>query len=334
MTVFLPALGMIWKTIESYGFDPRQIIPDSLYTPGAVIAPDARMDFDEYNRIAAAAWDLVGDPAAGLRVAEFIHPSYLGALGYSWMASSTLSAGFERLQRFTRMFDELELFSVRQDTRDVTVRVDFRLPVWNPGVVGESQMACLTALCRFNCGQGWSPDRVTLRRAEPAIAERWHAFFRCPVRFGSDADRLVVSVEKANKLLPSGSPELAALHENVIQRYLARLDRDNVEIRARVEIIDQLPSGGVTEASLAGALNLTTRTLHRRLREHGQSFRSLVAEVRKDLALVYLGDAQIRLAEISYLLGYGDTSTMSRAIRRWFGKSPTEMRAEIFGRAE
>lgn len=140
-------------------------------------------------------------------------------------------------------------------------------------------IAGLTALCRLNYGQQLNPDRVTLIRRAPDDPSAWFAFFRYPVDFGSDANRLVLSMAKASKPLSGSDPQLAALHERVIERYLATLDRGDTLSRALVEIVDQLPSGDLTEDSVAGALNMTKRTLHRRLQEHGESFRSLLTGV-------------------------------------------------------
>jgi AraC-like DNA-binding protein len=142
----------------------------------------------------------------------------------------------------------------------------------------------------------------------------------------------VFSMAKASKPLSGSDPQLVALHEGVIERYLASLDRGDILGRARVEIIDQLPSGDLTEDSLAGALDTTKRTLHRRLQEHGESFRSLLAGVRKSLVMGYLSDADLTLTEIAFLLGYSDASSFSRAFRRWFGKSPSAARAQLLPR--
>jgi AraC-like DNA-binding protein len=147
------------------------------------------------------------------------------------------------------------------------------------------------------------------------------------VEFRADANRLVLSMAKASKPLSGSNPQLAALNEQVIERYLAGLDRGDILNRARVEIADRLPSGGLTEDSVAAALNMTKRTLHRKLRQHGESFRSLLEGVRTSLVMGYLADAELTLTEIAFLLGFSDASSFSRAFRRWFGTTPSIARA-------
>jgi len=91
-------------------------------------------------------------------------------------------------------------------------------------------------------------------------------------------------------------------------------------------VIEQFPSGGISEDTAAIALNVSTRTLQRRLREAGQSFGQLTEAVRQELALNYILDPSISLGEISYLLGFSEPSSFSRAFRRWTGKTPRQMR--------
>ena len=48
---------------------------------------------------------------------------------------------------------------------------------------------------------------------------------------------------------------MIALHEEVIQCYLMKLDRGNILNRARLQIMEQLPSGRVTEDDTARERN-------------------------------------------------------------------------------
>lgn len=329
MTIYGPGLGTLWRILESYGVDPRLVISESDFTPGDEHRRKNRLPYERYDRLRTDASERIGDPLIGLRAAEHIHPSHFGALGYSWMASSSLLTGIRQVARYSRMFNETETWKVEEGAEELVMTAEFAIPPLKPYEVADSLIAGMTALCRLNYGQDLNPERVTLIRPAPEDPGPWFGFFRCPVIFNSDADRLVLSMKKATKPLPGADPELVAIHESVIQRYLAGLDRQDIVNRARVEITDQLPSGGVSEQSVAKALNMTKRTLHRKLQEHGETFGSLLASVRKVLAMGYLEDDALSVTEIAFLLGYSDASALSRAFRRWFGRSPSEMRADL-----
>jgi AraC-like DNA-binding protein len=87
-----------------------------------------------------------------------------------------------------------------------------------------------------------------------------------------------------------------------------------------------LPSGNITDEKVAGQLNLSARTLQRRLKAAGTTFRTLLEAVRKDLATTYVRDPNIELVEVAFLLGFSDQSAFSRAFKRWTGCPPSEAR--------
>ena len=155
---------------------------------------------------------------------------------------------------------------------------------------------------------------MTLRRDEPEDRQPWDDFFRCPIHFGAEANSVIVSSEALDEPLPSANPILAQMNERVVVQRLAKLDRDNVIGRVRGAIMEQLPSGDVSDESVAEALHMTPRTLHRRLKEDGETFRTVLKSVRQDLAEQYLADPTLTLTEITFLLGFSEMSSFSRAV--------------------
>jgi AraC-like DNA-binding protein len=81
----------------------------------------------------------------------------------------------------------------------------------------------------------------------------------------------------------------------------------------------------VTQA--AAQLCLHERTLNRRLREQGTSFRRKLDNIRYDLARYFLGETSMSLAKIAEALAYADATGFSRAFKRWSGVTPAQWRA-------
>ncbi len=328
LSVYVPMIGMIWRTLESYGIDPRRVIEEKHYQPGDESDADKRVRFEEYDAIQDRAAALIDDPAVGLRAGGLLHPSHLGALGYAWLASSSLRTALFRSERYTRMFNEH--VDMRVEARPDCIRVSYRMrrqPL-RPDEIADGQLAGLLALCRMNFGSDLAPIEVTLRRAEPADPSPWHEYFRTQVKFGQPENALSISAADADRPLTGANRELLAVHEDVIRRHLAHLGHAGVLDRLRMAIVEALPSGRVTEEQLARSLDMNRRTLHRRLREHGTTFRGLLAEVRQELAKRYLRDQSYSVTDVAFSLGYADASAFSRAFRSWFGVSPTEARKD------
>jgi AraC-like DNA-binding protein len=96
-------------------------------------------------------------------------------------------------------------------------------------------------------------------------------------------------------------------------------------------LTSMLDDAAPTVERLASAAGLSVRTLQRRLGEEGASFSSLLAEVRRDLALDALSTSERKVGEIAASLGYEQHSSFTRAVRRWSGTSPRTL-AERLGK--
>ncbi len=90
--------------------------------------------------------------------------------------------------------------------------------------------------------------------------------------------------------------------------------------------MEALRKGETGLEHVAARLHVSSRTLQRRLSEHGTSYQELLDDVRVRLARAYLKDARLGVAEVAYLLGYSELRAFDRAFRRWTGLSPREFR--------
>ena len=97
--------------------------------------------------------------------------------------------------------------------------------------------------------------------------------------------------------------------------------------RTKVEntIAPLLPHGEAQAKTVAQKMNLSERTFARRLAAEGLSFREILDQIRRDLAIPWL-EQQLRASDITWRLGFQQPSAFSHACRRWTGKSPSEFR--------
>lgn len=329
MSVLAQSAGTLWRVIESCGLDPEPFFAEEGLRLSWPIEPGTRLPYAVIDAIRARAAKASGDPAFGLRTAACLHPSYLGALGYAVMASDTLRIAFERIQRYVRVLNEQGRFDLEERDGQLRARVAVGQPSLDVVSRDDAQIASLVALCRMNAGERFDPAGVALAHEAPDDATPYDTLFRCPVRFGAEANVFAIHVEDADRELPSGNEILAQMNERIVVQRLAQLDRDNVTGRVRAAIMEQLPSGDITDESVATALHMTARTMHRRLKEDGETFRTLLTAVRRDLAEQYLADTSLTLTEITFLLGFSEMSSFSRAYKTWTGQPPSAVRQEL-----
>jgi AraC-like DNA-binding protein len=73
-------------------------------------------------------------------------------------------------------------------------------------------------------------------------------------------------------------------------------------------------------------MSVSPRTLRRRLEAESTTFRRLLDELRRDLALRYLADPRLAIGEIAFMLGFSEVSAFHRAFRRWRATTPAAFR--------
>ena len=82
----------------------------------------------------------------------------------------------------------------------------------------------------------------------------------------------------------------------------------------------------VDEGDIAASINLSRRSLQRKLREQGVSFSGVLDSSRRELGLQYVRDSRHSLNEIADLLGFSEPGNFTRAFKRWYGKAPSQYR--------
>jgi AraC-like DNA-binding protein len=329
MSIFAPALGALWQQLRGYGIDPEPLFREEGIDPEALFDAGARVDAGRLRRLELKAARLSGDPRFGLRSAEYFRPAHLGALGFAWLASASLRAAFERLSRYARVIREKLTVELGEDERHFYVRVDPHLPAEDSALREDRQLAVLVKFCRTLAGPDFNPARVCLRQAQPREAGYYYEFFRCPLEFGAAQTTLVLDRAGVDLRLTGSNQELAQLNEHIVVKYLAHKAKEDIVNRVKAAIIDELASGAVSEASVADGLHTTPRNLHRKLQKEQTSFKTLLTDVRRELAQQYIQDRSKTLTEISYLLGFSEVSSFSRAYKGWTGHPPSEARPEV-----
>ena len=326
MTVFAPTVINLWKTIESYGIDPAPLFEVEKIHIRLPIDPSMRLPFEKIDRIRAAAVKLSGDESMGLRSASVYLASQLGALGYAFQASLTLRKACLRLERFARVVNDKAIVLV--EDRDNCMQVTLRLEVQSvcETVRDDAALAMVTRMCRLICGNPFRLQAVNFKHAEPTDIKPYFEYFGCQLNFGQAENQLLIPLSFADETLAGANPELAMLNDQVVTRRLATIDRNDIVARVQAALMDQLPNGNVSDESVADSLHMSVRTMHRKLVEVDSNFRTLLVEMRRHLAEMYILDNSLTLTEISMLLGFSEPSSFSRAFKHWTGSAPSEAR--------
>jgi AraC-like DNA-binding protein len=330
MALYAPVLNHIWNYLADQGHDPERLFHEAGIAPGLRQDASARVDALSVDRLLHMAEMKTCDDALVLQIVGHFHPSYWGAIGYAWLTSESLRSAFQRVQRYSRMVADELVIELRDRTNELQVILGWRTEKgFDPSFREILRLANVVMLCRFNFGAHFKAVRIHLQRTQPSRPAPYEAFFNCALLFESDETMLVLDKAIADSPLASFDAALGILLDQQIADYLARIDKQDILSQAKSVIFQQLPSGYVSVEDVAVKLHLSARTLRRKLQMENTSFKSLLAETRQELGERYIRDNNLSLTEISYLLGFSESSSFSRAFKNWTGVSPLKRRNTI-----
>jgi AraC-like DNA-binding protein len=330
METFLATLGqVVVRLIEMHGVDARALLREAGVDPSILLDANGRISSRALDATVAGAAAQIPDPAFGLRAARCWHPSNLGVLGHAWLASSTLRTGLQRLERYGRILGEKGQLRIT-DTRDgIRVAYDHRRRDPLLRAIGtDLALSLVVDMCRANYGASLRPVEVQLSRSVPADPGPYRSFYGCPVRFGAPEDFFLLSARAASEPLSSANRGLVGLFEDMLAAELAARDKDDVAAQCKSSLIEQLTSGELSETAMAKQLNMSRRTLQRKLAESHTTYQKLVDDTRRELALRHMEDPRKSITDVTFLLGFSGQSAFTRAFRRWTGMSPTLFREQ------
>lgn len=324
-TLLTANLGSTWNLLEDHGYNPGGLFQEAGIDSDELERPEGRIHLSRVIELFQKIDKLFNDPCLGLKYAKYWHPSQYHAFGYAWISSKTLREALNRKVRYSKILTEGLVFQLSEKENDVTIHVDFMFE--HPPSLGQlfatAEMSSLVAACRINYGKELNPTTATFKHDEPPCSGEYFTFFKTNVRFGTDKDSVTFSSEILDKALTGHNPQMAEYADQAVIRYLAMLDKTDITHRAKVKIIEMMPSGDVTAKNIAKQLYLSGRSFNRRLNESGTSFRELLEETRRKMVSQYLKDINVDLREIPYLLGYKNYSSFFKAYKRWTGQSPS-----------
>lgn len=316
----------IIETLDEFGLDGTSIVKGVLNGDLPRYDPTVRISAQTLSDLFVAAVEASDDPCIGLKVGQHIRQKGMHSLGFALMASSSLRDFSLRLARHFRLISHAATVTVEESDDVARIIID---PV-SEAICDEAADACVSGqiiIIREIYSSMFNPTRMEFRRPEPAGGpEPFLELFRCPVIF--DQPNIAIHIERKlfDVPFPAASKEIAFQNDQIVLSYLARMDRGDIVARARVAMIEQLAAGSVSKDTVAKQLNISPRTLQYKLAQSDTSFKELIDDTRKVLALKYLDARDTSVTQITYLLGFSDTSNFTRAFKRWTGHSPTDYR--------
>jgi len=290
---------------------------------------DARISVDMALEMLEFAVRTSGDPDLGLRAAA--EPSPADALLEPVVsACATLGDALLVVQRCFHLLNSAEELSIRRVGGSVFIEIDGAIP-GKGRAPRDFLLATLYRTYRRWTGPESKGPTVCFAYPEPRSLRQHHMLFDrvTALRFSAPTDALVLEREDLERALLCAQPERrAAVLRDIDARLAEHPKAPTWSETVRTLILEELRGGNPSADHIATRIGVSRRTLTRRLEDEGTSFKSLLGDVRCGLALRYLIDDRLDVAEIVDRLGYSEAAAFHKAFKRWFGTTPIRFRSD------
>ncbi len=289
---------------------------------------DIRVPLARYKALVRAGKTLSREPGLPLHFAETIDMAEFSIVGLLANASMTMREALQQLNRYGQLVAEVNVGPGPRFVYEIhggaPWLVDTRA---DPDDFYELTESTFT---RMICHPRSFLPRPFVHEAfvtypEPEHCAVYEAVWRCPVRFSAPRNALRTDASlRDHRLRPQPAYAFGALSERA-EQLIAEL-RAVKTARGRVEqlLVPILHTGEASMDAIAAALGQSRQTLYRNLRAEGFTFEQVLDDLRRQLALHYLGSKRVSVNEAAYLIGFSDRRAFSRAFKRWTGKSPAQ----------
>ncbi|MFN2287074.1 MAG: AraC family transcriptional regulator ligand-binding domain-containing protein [Chromatocurvus sp.] len=313
--------------VRRMGHPLPAILADTSLAVSGVHGVGARVSQGDFLQLVVNAQSLTRDPALGLHLGERLNLSAHAILGQAFMTCRDLHEVLDLFMKYYHLLSpELELSLELSDTEYHLTTIaapDPALEVFGSELMAAALLNTLRGLLSRNDFR----LRVEFPYAEPRHAHDYHALFGSEnVRFHCSHQRICFDRRLGDTPLPSSNPALRELYEDECARLLSDLEATDSMAEQVLSLLRKLEGQYPQMPQVAGMLNISPRTLRRRLDAENAAFQPLLDSVRAEHATRYLKNTRLPLASIAYMIGFSDPSNFRRAYRKWTGHTPAEVR--------
>ena len=313
--------------IRELGLQPGDVLRRAAMSMNTFTRGNITVTEDEYFRLWNALEAELGERSLPLEVGRMLTFEAFDPAIFAALCSSDLNQAAKRLSQYKRLIGP---FKLDVETLPDQTRLTFSSagPAPLPTSIGMMEHVFFVQYTRRATRTEVIPERVEVTDF-PENKTRYEDFLGVRMTKGSRF-MIAFSAQDASRPFLTANAEMWNFFEPVLKQRLAELSQSSsTSKRVHAALFEMLPGGRSSIDDIASTLGMSKRSLQRRLNEEHTSFKQILNETREQLAIHYLSNSSMTFAEISFLLGFEEPNSFSRAFRSWTGQTPQRMRASM-----
>lgn len=330
--------AILTRFLQEKGLDSSQILAQAGIDPDILDNSAAWISTQQYADLIQACLTMTDNPAIGLEYGQRLNISTHGLLGYAVMSSPSLEKAAELAMKYIQIRNQLihiDFQILDKGTEsDAEAAICFDVPLSAPDLYRfeiETSISSLFGIWRELLGNSEGVTAVHFSYPEPDKLQPYKQLFDVPVVFSQPNNAMCFSPAAFDRLARITDPTLTRIAEQQCESLLQQQEvvesGHQQELGASIRtLLLKSPGEFLNQQQIAEKLGITPRTLSRRLKRENLTFKSIIDDVRKQLALQCLTSTQWSIDEIAYMLNYSDAANFRRAVKRWTNLTPKQYR--------
>lgn len=265
-----------------------------------------------------ALWNLIATKDKGYRFAILVGSMMAveppTPLNFMKNYAPDLRSVIQRVSCFTKFLPPAKV-NVKETADTVSLYVKLHEPGYGASLQIVSYFTFLIRMARAQTSEPIIVSNLELYKNYKGCG-RLSEFMGCEIREGEINS---IHVSKSDAVIPFVGADKVMWNEaaNELKRRLPANKKSSLHKQVHDILMEELPVGYVMIDHVIERIGIGKRTLQRRLKQDGVSFRQVLDEARFKLATEFIRKGEMSKTEIAYRLGYRDPNSFYRIYKRW-----------------
>ncbi|MGI9407789.1 MAG: AraC family transcriptional regulator ligand-binding domain-containing protein [Hyphomicrobiaceae bacterium] len=326
----MASIGRDLRTFcEPLGIDLDAIAAPLQVDTGSFENFETYMSFDKLCRLLEALASLSEDDAFGLKYGQFVKGGVTGPFGFALSRAPNFKDMLYFYVKYVHIIGDLDVFNATIEKDHVTIEWTYSPLLTQREQFVDFSAAAVMRVFGFHAGAPVQLLHAQLERRPPRDKSLYTKIFSKNIQFEADINKVVLPAGDLDGVNPSADEVMFDYMAKKCEAIAHRMKRKkDIITTLKEDFIQHMESNDRAIADVARRHGMSERTLQRRLAENGVGFWEIYENTRDELSMCLLTESDLPLSDVSRRLGYSSQSAYTRAVKRWHGKSPGELRKQ------